>query len=106
MILDHAYHGHLTSLVEISPYKFNNTGGDGKKDWVHILPVPDKYRGKYQDSKHSDDEICDLYVQEVIDCVERAEKKGRKICLFMAESLQSCGGQIIYPTNYLKRVHK
>jgi hypothetical protein len=29
--LDHAYHGHLTTLVDISPYKFNRPGGEGQK---------------------------------------------------------------------------
>jgi 4-aminobutyrate aminotransferase-like enzyme len=46
LVLDHAYHGHLTSLIDISPYKFNNTGGDGQKEHVHVAPVPDSYRGK------------------------------------------------------------
>ncbi len=31
IILDHAYHGHLTTLVDISPYKFNRPGGEGQK---------------------------------------------------------------------------
>ncbi|XP_018012387.1 ethanolamine-phosphate phospho-lyase [Hyalella azteca] len=34
--LDHAYHGHVSSLIDISPYKFNHPGGEGKKDWVHV----------------------------------------------------------------------
>ncbi|CAL4058550.1 unnamed protein product, partial [Meganyctiphanes norvegica] len=34
--LDHAYHGHVMSLIDLSPYKFNNTGGEGQKDWVHV----------------------------------------------------------------------
>ena len=27
--LDHAYHGHVISQIEISPYKFNKPGGKG-----------------------------------------------------------------------------
>ena len=120
--MDHAYHGHLTSLVDISPYKFNSKSGDGQKDYVHVVsvtfrvlifilnfsikaPVPDVYRGKYRNSDYSDDELCQLYVNEVIRLVENAEKKNRKIALFLAESLQSCGGQIVYPKNYLKNVY-
>lgn len=45
LVLDHAYHGHLSSLVSISPYKFAQPSGDGKKKWVHVVPVPDSYRG-------------------------------------------------------------
>jgi ethanolamine-phosphate phospho-lyase len=37
IILDHAYHGHLTSLVDISPYKFNGKGGEGQKEFVHMV---------------------------------------------------------------------
>lgn len=106
IILDHAYHGHLTSLVDISPYKFNGKGGEGQKEFVHMAPVPDVYRGKYRSSDYNEDQLCDLYVNEVIQLVENAEKKKRKIAIFLAESFQSCGGQIIYPKNYLRNVYK
>lgn len=105
IILDHAYHGHLTTLVDISPYKFNHPGGEGQKEWVHMVPCPDSYRGKYRSSDYDEEKLADLYAQEVIDAVENAEKRGRKICLFLAESLQSCGGQIVYPRNYFKKVY-
>lgn len=105
IILDHAYHGHLTTLVDISPYKFKQVGGEGQKEWVHLVPCPDSYRGKYRSSDYSEEKLAELYAQEVIDAVEKAEKNGRKICLFLAESLQSCGGQIVYPKNYLKKVY-
>ncbi len=68
-------------------------------------PVPDVYRGKYRSSEYNEEQLCDLYVQEVIDLVEAAERNGRKIGIFLAESFQSCGGQIIYPKNYLKKVY-
>ena len=28
--VDHAYHGNLTSVVEVSPYKFAGPGGEGR----------------------------------------------------------------------------
>src|SRR5699024_1140042 len=34
------------------------------------------------------------------------EEKGEGICAFIAESLLSCGGQVIPPKNYLKEVYK
>lgn len=61
---------------------------------------------KYRSSEYSEEQLSDLYSQEVVDLVENAEKNGRKICLFLAESLQSCGGQIVYPKNYLRKVYK
>ncbi|KAH0566593.1 hypothetical protein KQX54_002081 [Cotesia glomerata] len=36
--IDHAYHGHLTSLIDISPYKFNQLK-NGKKEWVHVVRI-------------------------------------------------------------------
>lgn len=38
VVLDHAYHGHLSSLIDISPYKFRNL--DGQKEWVHVVCTP------------------------------------------------------------------
>ncbi len=46
--LDHAYHGHLTSIIDISPYKFNRPGAGGCPEQTHVAPVPDIYRGKYR----------------------------------------------------------
>ena len=45
MVIDHAYHGNTTSLVEVSPYKFNGSGGQGAPPHVHMISLPDSYRG-------------------------------------------------------------
>lgn len=39
-----AYHGHLTSLIPLSPYKFWGRGGAGRPPHVHVVPCPDPYR--------------------------------------------------------------
>lgn len=110
IVLDHAYHGHLTNLVDISPYKFARQGGEGKREWVHVCPVPDVYRGKYRNADNSnnldEDKMGDLYFQEIVQIVENAEKNGRRIALFYAESFQSCGGQIIYPKSFMRQTYK
>ena len=38
LFLFSAYHGHLTSLIEISPYKFQQ-GKDVKKEFVHVVSI-------------------------------------------------------------------
>ena len=48
IVLEGAYHGHVTSLIEISPYKHDGPGGKGPPDYVHIVPIPDPYRGIYR----------------------------------------------------------
>lgn len=46
------------------------------------------------------------YADEVKSIIKRAHDKDRNICAFIAESLQSCGGQILPPANYFKNVFK
>ncbi|XP_022422817.1 ethanolamine-phosphate phospho-lyase isoform X1 [Delphinapterus leucas] len=98
--LDHAYHGHLSSLIEISPYKFQK-GKDVKKEFVHVAPAPDTYRGKYRED-HTDP--ASAYADEVKKIIDEAHNSGRKIAAFIAESMQSCGGQIIPPAGYFQKV--
>ncbi|XP_072487299.1 5-phosphohydroxy-L-lysine phospho-lyase isoform X4 [Notamacropus eugenii] len=35
VVVDHAYHGHLSSLIDISPYKFRSL--EGQPEWVHVI---------------------------------------------------------------------
>ncbi|XP_004626824.1 ethanolamine-phosphate phospho-lyase isoform X1 [Octodon degus] len=98
--LDHAYHGHLSSLIEVSPYKFRK-GKDDKKEFVHVAPAPDTYRGKYREN-HPDP--AGAYADEVRKIIEEAHANGRKIAAFITESMQSCGGQIIPPAGYFQKV--
>ncbi|MFZ0546985.1 MAG: aminotransferase class III-fold pyridoxal phosphate-dependent enzyme, partial [Candidatus Promineifilaceae bacterium] len=48
LVVDGAYHGNTSTLVEISPYKFNGPGGQGQADHVHIAEMPDGFRGRYK----------------------------------------------------------
>ncbi|XP_058175678.1 alanine--glyoxylate aminotransferase 2-like [Anopheles ziemanni] len=101
--LDHAYHGHVSAVMDISPYKFNQPGGDPKPDFVHVAPCPDVYRGKYRDCDYPDGtDLGQLYAQEVQRILDRSPTG---VAAFIAESLQSCGGQIIPPPDYFRRVY-
>ncbi len=46
LVLDHAYHGHLSSTIALSPYKFDGPGGTGKPATTHVCELPDPYRGR------------------------------------------------------------
>ncbi|HSL52912.1 MAG TPA: aminotransferase class III-fold pyridoxal phosphate-dependent enzyme, partial [Pyrinomonadaceae bacterium] len=35
IVLEHAYHGNTTTLIDISPYKHDGRGGEGAPAWVH-----------------------------------------------------------------------
>ena len=94
VVLDAAYHGNTTTLVDISPYKFNGPGGEGAPPWVHVLPLPDTYRGKY---RRDDPRAGEKYA-------EFARQVGNPSA-FIAESAPSVGGQIVLPEKYLASVY-
>lgn len=50
IVLAAAYHGHTSSLIEISPYKYEGAGGfkDGPRPFVHKADAPDPYRGRHR----------------------------------------------------------
>jgi 4-aminobutyrate aminotransferase-like enzyme len=95
--LDHAYHGHTQSLIEISPYKFNGKGGKGKPTHTHIAPIPDPYRGIYRGADSGR-----AYANEVGNLVKSLEQASTPPAAFIAESASGCGGQIFFPQTYFK----
>ncbi|TMS02162.1 Ethanolamine-phosphate phospho-lyase [Larimichthys crocea] len=101
--LENAYHGHVSSLIDISPYKFHQLSDAEQNQFVHVAQSPDVYRGKYR-ADHPDPATA--YAEEVEDIIQRAHEKGGKIAAFIAESLQSCGGQVIPPAGYFQQVAK
>ncbi len=48
IVVDGAYHGNTQTLVDVSPYKHAGPGGSGAPPWVHVVPMPDDYRGLYR----------------------------------------------------------
>jgi 4-aminobutyrate aminotransferase-like enzyme/Ser/Thr protein kinase RdoA (MazF antagonist) len=84
LVLDQAYHGNLSSLIEISPYKFDGPGGAGRPEHVHICRLP---RG----------------VQDADDVRRHAELHGP--AAFIAESLPGVAGQIVLPDGYLRAAY-
>lgn len=72
-----AYHGHTTALIDISPYKFRKLGEKGKKDYVHVSPTPDPYRGIFQGE--ATPELGEKYALEVKKLIDQAHRDGRKV---------------------------
>ena len=96
IVLDGAYHGNLTSLIDISPYKFAGPGGQGKPSHVQIAMMPDPYRGPYREA-----DAGDSYAQHVQKAVQTIKSEGRATAAFIAETLLGCGGQVVLPEGYL-----
>ena len=103
IVLEGAYHGNTTTLIDISPYKFNGPGGGGKPPWVHVAPIPDLYRGAH---KAADPQAGEKYAQAVAELIDRLRAAGTGLCGFIAESCPSVGGQIVPPLGYLRAVYQ
>jgi 4-aminobutyrate aminotransferase-like enzyme/Ser/Thr protein kinase RdoA (MazF antagonist) len=98
VVVDNAYHGHTQELVNISPYKFARPGGPGKPDWVHVTPMPDADRGIHR-LRHTGDDVGRRYAEDVGTALV-----GRHGATYIAETLLSCGGQVIPPHGYFASV--
>jgi 4-aminobutyrate aminotransferase-like enzyme len=83
IVLDHAYHGNTTTLIDISPYKHDGRGGEGAPSWVHKVPLSD--------------------TQPVLDIIRGLRAP---LCGFIAESMPSVAGQIVLPDGYLKTIYE
>ena len=103
IVLEHAYHGHTTTLIDISPYKFNGPGGGGRKPWVHVAPIPDDYRGPY---RRGDASAGTKYAQHVAEILQNGGAQGRNVAAYIAETLPSVAGQIVFPPGYLTDSYK
>lgn len=103
IVLEGAYHGHTTSLVDISPYKHDGNGGNGAPDWVHTAPVADVYRGAY---KADDPRAGEKYAAHVQQMITNLAAHGVGIAGYIAESCPSVGGQIIFPQGYLATTYR
>jgi 4-aminobutyrate aminotransferase-like enzyme len=102
IVLEAAYHGNTTSLIDISPYKHDGPGGAGAPDWVHTVPIPDVFRGEY---KADDPQAGAKYAAYVKQAIESLHAGGRGLAGFIAESLPSVAGQIVFPEGYIADVY-
>ncbi len=97
-----AYHGNTQTLVDISSYKHDGPGGKGAPGWVHVVPLPDGYRGEY---KGLGSETGAAYAGMVTEELDRMAERGTWPAAFICESLPGCGGQIVLPDGYLENVY-
>ncbi len=88
--VDHAYHGNLGSLIDISPYKHDGKGGSGRPSHVQKAILPDSYR---------DPASLDKYLASVKECLKH------EAAAFICESISGCGGQVVLPDGYLKAAY-
>ncbi|CAJ0558565.1 unnamed protein product, partial [Mesorhabditis spiculigera] len=112
IVIDHAYHGHVTTTMEMSPYKFDHGSTVKQPEWVHVAACPDVYRGKIrlndeerlQEEKQKEAGV--KYAESVKELIDQAVSNNRSVAAYFAEALQSCGGQVIPPKGYFQNVAK
>jgi 4-aminobutyrate aminotransferase-like enzyme len=100
IVLDHAYHGNLQSLIDLSPYKFDGPGGNGKPEHTHVAPLPDPYRGQFRSAGVQAGRRYAAELGRII--AGNLAFRGRGFAGFLAESIAGCGGQVSYPQGYLQ----
>jgi 4-aminobutyrate aminotransferase-like enzyme/Ser/Thr protein kinase RdoA (MazF antagonist)/murein DD-endopeptidase MepM/ murein hydrolase activator NlpD len=98
LTLDHAYHGNLTSLVEVSPYKFDGPGGSGPGAHTHVVPLPDPYRGRY---RGTGPEITAAYLADLDAILETLADTGRHPAALLAEAIPGTAGQVMLAPGFL-----
>lgn len=95
-ILENGYHGHTATGIEISDYKFNGKGGQGKSDDIICLPLANLYNGKFSNTND--------YVENAIELLNQAIDKNLTPATLIVEPISGCGGQIPLAANYLKKL--
>ena len=100
--VDHAYHGHLSSMIDVSPYKFAGKGGEGRPAHVQVAEMPDLYRGRY---RYGDVDAGRKYAEDVRNQVLALAANGRRPALFFSEGILGTGGQLTLPEGYLHEAY-
>lgn len=100
-VITGAYHGALSSLIPLSPYKYRGRGGQGPSERVIEGPAPDTFRGPYRGP-----DAGQRYADALGVAIDGAVARGRRLTAFYSESLMGCGGQLEPPPGYLSRAFR
>ena len=101
LVVEVGYHGNTGACIEISSYKFDGKGGDGAPEHIHVMPMPDNFRGKYRGAGTGG-----KYAGYLKESIDELKAQGKGIAGFICESILSCGGQIVLPEGYLKEAYE
>ncbi|WP_052549405.1 aminotransferase class III-fold pyridoxal phosphate-dependent enzyme [Enhygromyxa salina] len=99
VVVDGAYHGNSSTMVDISPYKFDGPGGRGRPDWVHVLDTPDPLHGRHGDNGPA-------YARGIAAAADRARARGDGLAAFICESVLGCAGQIVPAPGFLAAAYQ
>lgn len=100
VVVEGAYHGNTSALIDLSPYKHDGPGGEGAPEWVSAVTMPDPYRGPHREA-----DAGSRYAEHVADAVRAIGERDRSLAAFLCEPLMGCGGQIVLPDGYLAEAY-
>jgi 4-aminobutyrate aminotransferase-like enzyme len=68
-----------------------------------VAPIADDYRGIY---RRGEPDLGTRYAGHIEEILHRLQVKGRGAAAFIAETMPSVGGQIVFPTGYLAEAYR
>ena len=71
LVSKYGYHGNTKSCINISSYKFDGKGGEGKPNGTNVFPIPDSYRGVYR----GENTAANSYVKEIEAQIKMLKRK-------------------------------
>lgn len=96
--LEHAYHGHTASVIDISPYKFLGKGGAGAPAHVRVAPLPDAFRGR-----HTGPTAGAAYATDFAQILATLDQPP---AAFIAEGIVSTAGQVTLAEGFLAAAYQ
>lgn len=98
MVLEHGYHGNTRMGIDISHYKYDHAGGQGRKDYIIATEMPKAFGSGYDDHGAAGDYFATRAKRHIA-------QNRNEIAAFIAEPIVGCGGQVPLAKGYLKQVY-
>ena len=106
VVVDHAYHGHSPTCINLSPHKFQDQGKMPTPDKTSIIDAPDTYRGQFQEDDMPIGECAEKYADLLDQKLGQLRKDGTEVAAFWAESIMGVGGQVFPPNGWMTKCHE
>jgi len=99
MVVEHGYHGNTSIGIDISSYKYNQTGGAGKQSFIIETAMPKSFNSNYKDDGTAGEHFASKTQKQILE-------NTNEIAAFIAEPIVGCGGQVPLAKGYLKSVYQ
>jgi len=108
IVFDHSFHGSLsvTSCLSAMAFESSNVSPSTRspqRSWVHILPIPDLYRGPYREC---DPAAVMKYFCDAKHLIEKKVEKGAKIACLLMEPIFTFHGMSLPEPIYIQELVK